>query len=162
MADFDFQITASYGKSASCPRVNAGVMQKIERYLVDRTLRPIFTIICKLCRIKFRDLFSYCVFISLIIIVPTGLELTATGGLAAQLLLSLLLVGMVAFLALGRSDLKVSSPLWRVFLWAMVAKNLVAFLGRDIHPYSLLMWSFLLISEYVCFVDAIDKEARNE
>ena len=133
----------------------------IERSVVNKTFRPIIETIRNICKISFQDIYVLFMVASLIFVVPTGFELTSADGPLAQISLSLILVALVSFFALSRSPLKVSPPLWRAFLWLMILRNCVTIPGKEFRPFSLLMWSCILISEYICLVDTNDKDARN-
>ena len=137
-------------------------MQSLERLLVYGAVRPIIARFARFFRISLSNLYVYCIFASLLFVVPTGLKLTELGGTMPQLLLSATLLVVVAYIASMRPRLKTSSPIWRGFLCLMIARNLMGVASRDAQPYSLLMWSFMLIAEYVCIVDEIDRNSRQE
>ena len=133
----------------------------IERSIVNKTFRPTIEAVCNICKISFEDIYVFSMVAGLIFVVPTGLELTSADGPLAQIALSLILVALVSYFAVSRSPLKVSPPLWRAFLWLMILRNCVTIPGKEFRLFSLLMWSFILISEYICLVDANDRDARN-
>ena len=146
---------------SSRERLDVEIIQTLEGYAINKTLRPIIVAARNLFNIRFADIYVYCIVISLILVVPTGLEITSMEGPVTQFTLSLILVGLVAYFALVRSPLKASPPLWRAFLWLMILRNCFAISEKEFRPYSLLMWSFLLISQYVCLIDANYKNEKN-
>lgn len=131
----------------------------LENLIVDKVISPAISKFCQIIRARLSDFSVYCLVIGLILVVPTGLPLVSPNGLFAECLFVLLLLSLTAYLALSRSPLRASPPFLRVFFWLMVLRNSLTVMDREFHPYSLAMWSFLLLSEYVCLINAHNKSA---
>lgn len=129
---------------------------KLEHLLIDRAVMPAIILFCEITRIRLADLSVYFLVISLLLVVPTGLPLVISSGPLAELFFVASLLSLTVYFALSRSPLRVSRPLWRGVLWFIILRNFLAVVNHDFRPYPFLMWSFMLLSEYVCVIDAYD------
>ena len=130
----------------------------LEKLLVERVIGPAIVKFCRLSRTRLADFSVYCLVVGLILVVPTGLPLVSTSGLLAECLFVILLLGLTVYLALSPSPIRVSPPFRRGFFWLMILRNSLTVMDREFRPYSLAMWSFLLLSEYACLINAYDKD----
>lgn len=130
----------------------------LENLLVDKAISPAISKFCRLIRTRLTDFSVYCLAIGLILVVPTGLSLVSSSGLFAECLFVLLLLSLTGYLALSRSPLRASPAFWRGFFWLMILRNSLTVMDREFRPYSFAMWSFLLLSEYACLINAYDKD----
>ena len=124
----------------------------LEHSLVDRVIRPAIVMICRVTQIELAELSAYCLVMSLIMVVPTGLPLVISSGPLAECFFIASLLSLTGYFALSRSSLRVSRPLWRGILWFMILRNSLALVNHDFRPYPFLMWNFMLLSEYVCVI----------
>lgn len=130
----------------------------LESVLVAKAIGPVISKFCRIIRTQFTDFSVYCLVIGLILVVPTGLPLVSSSGLFVECLFVLLLLSLTVYLALTRSPLRASPSFWRGFVWLMILRNSLTVMDREFRPYSLAMWSFLLVSEYACLINAYNKD----
>ena len=129
-----------------------------EQFLVDIAIRPAIIKFCRLTRSRLADFSIYCLVVGLILVVPTGLPLVSSSGPVAEGLFVFLLLSMIVYLALTHSPMRVSPPFKRGFFWLMILRDALSVVDREFRPYSLAMWSFVLLSEYACLINAYDKD----
>lgn len=126
-----------------------GAIRKVEQALLRRTLNPIIKFICQVTGLKPAGLLRYSMALSMFFALPTASQIGRAVSPLVEFSAVVLISGVLAFLALSPRIHIASKPVWRLFLWCLILENVAKSVRSDFQPFTLLMWIFMLLAEYI-------------